>query len=232
MKAEKTMIRLDNAALGYAQHTVVSDVSISISAGSLTAITGANGEGKTTFLNTVVGFQSVLQGKLEINLPVSSVGYLPQNSGVDCRFPFSLFDFVSTGLWHRVGPQRAIRRDSRDAIKLALRQTGLSSMTGAPLGMLSGGQWQRARFARLILQDSPLILLDEPFASIDEHTTADLLNIIHHWHAQGRTILAVLHDRRQILQHFPQSLLFEQGKVIHGESQILLALAEAPRRIA
>ena len=128
MKADNIMIRLDSVALGYTHHAAVTDVSIAITAGSLTAITGPNGEGKTTLLNTIVGFQSVLQGKLVINLPVSSIGYLSQNSGVDCRFPFTLFDFVSTGLWHRVGPQRAIRRDSRDAINLVWRAMATRSV--------------------------------------------------------------------------------------------------------
>ena len=226
------MIHLENAALGYAGRIVADNVSFSLAAGSLTAVHGPNGGGKTTLLNTLVGNQAVQRGLMTVALPPTRIGYLPQQSGVDRRFPFTVFDFVSTGLWHQVGLQRSIERSGRATVAAALQKAGLTSLARSPLARLSGGQWQRARFARLIAQNSPLILLDEPFTSVDEHTTLDLLNLILQWHCQGRTILAVLHDRHQILQHFPQSLLFGQGNVTLGASAMLLAHKQAPRQVA
>jgi zinc/manganese transport system ATP-binding protein len=72
---------------------------------------------------------------------------------------------------------------------------------------LSAGQFQRALFARMMLQDAPLILLDEPFNAIDARTTRDLLALVHRWHGESRTIIAVLHDMEMVREHFPDSVM-------------------------
>lgn len=92
-------------------------------------------------------------------------------------------------------------------MQVALQQVGLAGFNQRSLDSLSGGQLQRVLFARLLLEDAPLILLDEPFAAVDEATTADLLALIQQWHQQGRTIIAVLHDLHQVRSHFPKCLL-------------------------
>ncbi len=89
----------------------------------------------------------------------------------------------------------------------ALAQVGLSDFAARPIGTLSGGQLQRALFARLILRDSPVILLDEPFAAVDKATTDDLMKLLIQWNQQGRTVIAVLHDLEMVHKFFPQTLL-------------------------
>ncbi|MEM6422771.1 MAG: ATP-binding cassette domain-containing protein, partial [Pseudomonadota bacterium] len=80
----------------------------------------------------------------------------------------------------------------------------------------SGGQMQRTLFARLLLQDAELVLLDEPFAAVDSKTLSDLLEIIGRWHAEGRTVLAVLHDNETVRGHFPDTLMLARDLVAHG----------------
>jgi zinc/manganese transport system ATP-binding protein len=86
------------------------------------------------------------------------------------------------------------------------------------VGSLSGGQRQRVLFARLLVEDAPLILLDEPFSAIDQRTVNDLLAIVYAWHGQGRTVLAVLHDLEQIRRHFPQTLYLARQALAWGET--------------
>jgi zinc/manganese transport system ATP-binding protein len=75
------------------------------------------------------------------------------------------------------------------------------------VGELSGGQLQRGLFARLLVQQAPLILLDEPFTGIDSATTQILLQVIAQLHRQGKTVIAVLHDMSMVAEHFSQVLL-------------------------
>ena len=96
---------------------------------------------------------------------------------------------------------------------------GLSGFQGRPIGSLSGGQLQRSLFARVLLQDAKVILLDEPFSAIDVRTVSDLLSLIHRWHAERRTIIAVLHDADLIRAHFPESLVLAREPVAWGLSE-------------
>ncbi|MBN8984369.1 MAG: ATP-binding cassette domain-containing protein, partial [Rhizobiales bacterium] len=90
------------------------------------------------------------------------------------------------------------------------------------IGTPSGGQMQRMLFARLMLQDARLIVLDEPFNAVDAKTSADLLHLVEHWHAEGRTVLAALHDMDLVRNHFPQTLLLARGAVAWGDTAQVL----------
>ena len=81
---------------------------------------------------------------------------------------------------------------------------------------------QRAVFARLLLQDASLVLLDEPFVSVDARTVADLIVLIHQWHKEGRTVIAVLHDNEMVRTHFPDTLLLARELVAHGPTNRVL----------
>jgi len=104
------------------------------------------------------------------------------------------------------------------------------------VGSLSSGQFQRVLFARLLMQDAELILLDEPFNAMDSRTTAALLDLIHQWQAEGRTVVAVLHDDAQVRAHFNHTVLLARELVAWGPTAQVLtepnlqrarALAEA-----
>ena len=99
---------------------------------------------------------------------------------------------------------------------------GLNGFENRPIGTLSGGQMQRALFARLLLQDATLILLDEPFAAIDTKTVDDLIHLIKHWNSEGRTVLAVLHDMLIVEQHFPDTLLLARKSIAWGKTSAVL----------
>ena len=98
------------------------------------------------------------------------------------------------GLWREIGGFAGLRAGHRARVAEAISAVGLEGFEKRPIGSLSGGQVQRALFARLLLQDARLVLLDEPFTAIDARTVADLIGVVRRWHGEGRTVLAVLHD--------------------------------------
>lgn len=227
------MIRLDNLTLGYDRHPAVHHLSGDIPAGALIAVVGPNGAGKSTLLKGLAGELRPIGGRIVLSdLPPGGLAYMPQRGEIDHSFPVSVFDMVAMGLWHEMGAFGGLARSQRERVRAALAAVGLSGFEPRPIGSLSGGQLQRARFARLMLQDAPLILLDEPFAAIDSRTVDDLVTLILGWHAEGRTILTVVHDLEQVRRHFPTALLLSREPVAFGPTAQVLTpelLARARR---
>ena len=116
-----------------------------------------------------------------------------------------------------------VSREQRAQAQRALSAVGLEGFERRPVGSLSAGQFQRVLFARLILQDAAIVLLDEPFTAIDARTTRDLLDLVGRWHtAERRTVVAVLHDTEQVRQHFPRTLMIAREAIGWGLTQEVL----------
>lgn len=217
------MIRRDNCALqcanltlGYDRHPAVHHLEWQVPRGTLTAVVGPNGAGKSTLLKAVAGEIMPLEGHIELGVERKRLAYLPQQNELDLGFPVSVHDFVAMGLWHELGPFGGMRPEHRGRVADTLARVGLAGLEQRPIGALSGGQIQRARFARLMLQDAELLLLDEPFNAIDSRTTEALAHLIEHWHVEGRTIIAVLHDLALVHQVFPHCLLLAREQIASG----------------
>jgi zinc/manganese transport system ATP-binding protein len=200
------MITLDNIELRHGARVVLSGLSGTIPSGSLTALVGANGAGKTTLLRAIAGLHPLADGRIDRHgLPAGDIALLAQGSHLDRSFPITCHDVVALAAT-RQGPFRAIGRDRLQATSDALARVGLADMATRPIQALSAGQFQRVLFARTIVQDAKLILLDEPFTAVDAATTHVLLSVLEDWHAQGRTVVAVLHDMDMVRRHFPNTL--------------------------
>ncbi len=214
-------IRFENVTLGYGRRPAVHHLAGEVPVGSLTAVVGPNGAGKSTLLKGIVGTLAPLQGR--IALPGGArVAYLPQAAEIDRSFPLSVYDLVAMGLWSRTGLFGGVGRRDRHRIEEAIAAVGLSGFERRAIGTLSGGQMQRGLFARLLLQDAGLILLDEPFTAIDAKTSADLLALVRRWHDESRTVLAVLHDLDTVRRTFPHTLLIAREPVAWGETEAVL----------
>ncbi len=218
-------LAFQNLTLGYDRHPAVHHLQAEIAEGSLTAIVGPNGAGKSTLLKGVIGTLAPLEGRVSFGpLSREDIAYLPQQSDIDRSFPLSVVDLVAMGLWHEIGPFGRLKARHRDRVAKAISAVGLTGFDARPIGSLSGGQMQRALFARLLLQDARLVLLDEPFTAIDMRTMADLIGVVRRWHGEGRTVLAVLHDIETVRAHFPQTLMLARELVAHGPTaQVLTA---------
>lgn len=221
-------ITLRDLTLGYERHPAVHHLSLQIEPGALVAVVGPNGAGKSTLVKALAGVLAPLSGHIE-GLRREHIAWLPQHSGLDASFPIDVRGMVATGLWRRVGALGRFTKDHRRHCNAALAAVGLTGFEACGLDTLSGGQLQRARFARLILQDAPVVLLDEPFAAVDQRTTADLLALLHGWQRQGKTVIAVLHDTTQVREHFPQTLLLAREPVAWGATAEVLTEANWAR---
>jgi zinc/manganese transport system ATP-binding protein len=209
--------------LGYDRRPAVHHLSGTVSAGDLLALVGPNGAGKSTLLNGIVGRAAVLGGRIERRgWDAPDIAYQPQRTEIDTSFPISVHDFVAMGSWRRLGPWRRTGSDEEARIARALAAVSLTGFEARPIETLSGGQMQRALFARTIVQDSDLILLDEPFTAVDERTSRDLLAIITGWHREGRTVIAAIHDLVQVRSTFPTTLILAREPVAWGPTAQVL----------
>ena len=212
--------------LGYDRRPAVHHVSGVVEAGEMLALVGPNGAGKSTLLKGIMGEIKPLGGRLEFDgVRPRQIAYLPQQIEIDRSFPVSVFDCVAMGLWWKIGLWRGLDARDKEDVAGALATLGILDLANRPIGTLSGGQFQRALFARLLLQRSRLILLDEPFRAIDAKTVADLIALIRCWHDEGRTVIAALHDIAQVRAHFGKSLLLAREAVAWGDTRKILTPA-------
>ena len=217
------MLEFQNLTLGYARLPAVHHLDATIAEGSLTAIVGPNGAGKSTLLRGVTGALAPLEGRIDIDgVNEEEIAYLPQQSEIDRAFPITVLDLVSMGLWREIGAFGRLSRTLRTRVDRAIATVGLTGFEKRPIGSLSGGQMQRTLFARLLLQDARLVLLDEPFTAIDAKTMADLISVIESWHNEGRTVIAVLHDDVTVRAHFPRTMMLARELVAHGPTEQVL----------
>lgn len=224
--ASSPSIRFRNVTLGYDSHPAVHHLDGEIAPGSLTAIVGPNGSGKSTLMKGIAGQLAPLEGRIEIVGGTRNIiAYLPQQAAIDRAFPISVYNLVALGLWSEIGSFRSLTPTLRQRISEALSAVGLEGLERRSIDTLSGGQLQRTLFARVLLQNSRLILLDEPFTSIDAKTSADLMTLIERWHGEARTIIAVLHNIELAKERFPQALMLAREPVAWGETREVLTAA-------
>ena len=224
------LIRLHGVTFGYERHPAVHHLSGAVRAGSLTAIVGPNGAGKSTLLKGIMGLLRPLEGRVDlIDIKPADIAYLPQQAEIDRSFPISVEDTVLLGHWRSVGAFGAVTPPLRTRSRDALAAVGLKGFERRPVASLSVGQFQRVLFARMLVQDARLILLDEPFSAIDDRTTLDLLQLITTWHREGRTVMLVSHDFDQVRTHIPETLLLAREPVAWGQTDQVLTPANLAR---
>jgi zinc/manganese transport system ATP-binding protein len=216
-------LRFHNLTLGYERHPAVHHLTGAVASGALLAIVGPNGAGKSTLFKGVVGALKPLAGTIErIGLDAGDIAYLPQIADIDRTFPINVYDMVAMGLLRAKGLFGGFTGKDHHCIEAAIATVGLTGFEQRAIATLSGGQMQRMLFARLLLQDARLIVLDEPFAAIDQRTAADLLALVRRWHGEGRTVLAALHDIDLVRANFPETLLLAREPVAWGATANVL----------
>lgn len=193
------MIGCQDLSVQFGPNVALEGVSATFAPGVLSAVVGPNGGGKTTLLRALAGLQKASRGQILCDGPVA---YLSQRPETDHRFPMCVEEYVLTGTWRRTGDAHRLGRDEFDRAIEALARVGLADKRAQALETLSGGQWQRARFARLIVEDAPIVLLDEPLTGIDVPSAELLLALLDQWRNEGRTVVAVLHDLPLVIERF------------------------------
>lgn len=208
------LVSVRNLCVNFGSRQALQSVSGEFHSGSLTAVAGPNGSGKSTLLKALAGVIRPSSGEIVFargKRPV--MAYLPQASHLQRDFPISVEEAVLTGFYSRLGEMRSIRDKHRAAARKALREVGMEDRARRGVDGLSGGEFQRVLFARVIVQNAPVILLDEPFTAVDAETTARLIRLLLKWHQEERTVICVLHDLLLIKKYFPDSMVL-QGRCL------------------
>ena len=217
-------IEFRNLTLAYQRHPAIHHLNTTVEAGTLTAVVGPNGSGKSTLLKAIMGQLRPADGALLYHgFGLHDIAYLPQQASIDRGFPIAVQDFLLSGLWQEIGAFSTPDASQHKRLQTALAQVGLQDFGKRQIGSLSGGQLQRLLFARLLLQDRRVVLLDEPFNAIDDKTAHDLLDLITRWHGEARTLIVVTHDLEQARRHFPRTLLLARELLAHGPTREVLS---------
>lgn len=216
-------LEIEGLCVAYDGGDILQGVSGRFPGGMLSAVVGPNGCGKTTLLKTISGGLRPRAGAIRVaGLGQAKTAWLPQSAGFDRNFPISVREMVGMGLLPHIGAFGRVTRDQADRIDGMIAAVGLDAFAHRRIGALSGGQIQRAMFARLALQDADVILLDEPFANIDAHTTGALLRLMEGWRDEGRIVVTVLHDIELAHRHFGWAMLLAHASVACGPTAEVL----------
>jgi manganese/zinc/iron transport system ATP- binding protein len=236
----ESAFQVEGLSAAYNGMPVVVDVSLNAPAGAITAIMGPNGAGKSTFLKAALGLIPRLSGKtLVFGKPLSrdrrEIAYVPQRAAVDWDFPACVMDVVMMGLQPEIGWLRSPTAMHERRAHAALAAVGMDGFAARQIGQLSGGQRQRVFLARALVQEAPVMILDEPFAGIDAATEQTIVDIFRSLKKAGRSIIAVHHDLATARDYFDHVLLMNVIKIAEGPVEAVLsedniALAYGTRR--
>jgi zinc/manganese transport system ATP-binding protein len=214
-------VTLRDVTVRYGRRVALEGLSGRFEAASLTAVVGANGAGKSTLLAAIAGTVRLAGGS--VDCPARSrLAYLPQLATVDRDFPLTVAELIALGRWREFGAFRAPGPAVRAQVTEAAETVGMAGRLERRLHELSVGELQRTLFARLILRDAAVILLDEPFAAVDERTTVVLLDQVARWHQERRTVVAVLHDLDLVRARFPSTIVLARRCVAWGTTEAAL----------
>ncbi len=214
----------------YGERPALEHVTASVPCGSLTAVLGPNGAGKSTLLRALLGWHRLVTGEIRIGdahtehlLP--RFAYLPQRQSIDWDFPITVRDVVAQGRYPALRWYQRFRAIDHERVQRALDELDIAALADRQIRMLSGGQQQRVFLARALAQGADIFLLDEPFSGLDLHATEELAHILQSWRAQGRTVLAVVHELELARTHFQHAILLNTKLIAAGPTADVLAPA-------
>jgi len=185
------LVRAEGVSAGYGAGLALRDLTFAVGAGQRLGVLGPNGGGKTTLFRLLTGELEPLSGTLQ-RPPRSAL--VPQTERSRLDFPVSALDVALMGALSRLEWWRRPGRGDRRAALDALGRVGLAEHAGHTFGDLSGGQRQRVLVARALVQDAPVVLLDEPYTGLDAPSAALLDGLLGALAAEGRAVLVATHD--------------------------------------
>ena len=222
---DTTRIEVEQVCVDYNGTVALYDASLKLKAACICGLVGMNGAGKTTLFKALMGFVRPSRGQILINgSSVSnaqkgqSVAYVPQNEGIDCSFPVSVWDVVMMGRYGSMNFLRVPRESDKKAVIHALERVDLFHRKNSPIGELSGGQRKRAFLARAIAQRASVLLLDEPFAGVDIRTEKLMADLFLQLRQDGRSILISTHDLSHVRDFCDVVVLINKTVLAYGNT--------------
>lgn len=220
-------VEVNNVCVSYHKTPALWNIDFKLPLGSLCGIVGPNGAGKSTLLKVILQEVRLTLGSVSVfgvPLPVAKhrLSYVPQRASVDWNFPITVFEVVLMGAYRRLGLWGRVTEEAKALVEKNLALVGMSGCMHRQIRELSGGQQQRVFFARALMQNADLYLMDEPFAGIDMLTEGVLLDILKNLKEQGKTIMVVHHNLATAHALFDQILLLNTYLVAFEKPAVAL----------
>ncbi|KPL76101.1 ABC transporter [Ornatilinea apprima] len=220
----KPVIHIQNLWAGYGKDPILENIQLDIYPQDFVGLIGPNGGGKTTLIKVILGLLAPARGTVEImGLPVEQgrrfVGYVPQFVEFDRAFPISVYEVVRMGLLNKRRLLNPFKPEDHQKIMDALEQVNLAGLAQQPIGELSGGQRQRAYIARALVSQPEILLLDEPTASVDSHTSTTVFELLRELNRRV-TILLISHDISAISSYVKTIGCLNRRLAYHAQKQI------------
>jgi len=209
-----TTITMRGVGVRFGRTWPLRDIDLHIGAGELVGIVGPSGAGKTTLLRLLLSEIAPSAGTLEFPGAIrgrrATVGYVPQLDASERTFPVTVQGAVELGAAATSSRVPWFSRAERTAARRALERLGIGELHARGLHELSGGQFQRVLFARALVSEPQLLLLDEPTSGIDLQTRAEMLALVDELSRDGLTILLTTHDLNWVASHLPRIVCLNQ----------------------
>ncbi len=214
-------LHVEDLTVTYGATPALWDIDIDIPPGVMCAIVGPNGSGKSTLLKAALGLVRSVAGHVRfLGKPVAQmrgqIGYVPQRQTVDWDFPTTVRDVVEMGLYRSLGWFRRPGAAARDRAMTALAEVGMQDYADRQISQLSGGQQQRVFIARALVQDAPILILDEPMAGVDASTEAVIISLLKRLRDEGRTVIVVHHDLTTVKSYFDWLVMLNVRIIAQG----------------
>jgi ABC-type Mn2+/Zn2+ transport system ATPase subunit len=224
---DEPSIQLRDITTGYDDRAALVDIDLVIRRGSLTAVFGPNGGGKSTLLKVIAGLLRPWHGEATVlgeppGRAAARIAYVTQAELVDWDFPVSVWDVAMMGRYPRLGLVRRPAAADRGAVRLALEQVGMADHARTQIGQLSGGQRRRVFLARALAADPELYLLDEPVTGVDATTQEDLMDLLEAEAERGKTVVATTHDLACAASRFHDVVALNRSVIAQGPSELVL----------
>jgi ABC-type Mn2+/Zn2+ transport system ATPase subunit len=232
--SNQNILQLSGVTVRYGELTALRNVTLGVPCGSSTAVLGANGAGKSTLLRAVVGLRRLSAGEILIgdshaNHARPRLAYVPQRHSVDWDFPITVRGVVEQGRYPSLGLLRRLGKPDIERVNGAMGELGILDLAERQIRRLSGGQQQRVFLARAVAQGADIFLMDEPFAGLDLFAVEELARDLRDWEAQGRTVLAAMHDLEIARRSFTRGILLATELIADGPIGEVLAAPNIER---
>lgn len=217
-------IEITNLSVNYNNQLALKNVNLTIDSGQMIAIIGQNGSGKSTLIKSILGlipaqFEKVLFFGQQLAQVRSQVTYIPQRESIDWDFPISVYEVVEMG---RLNPNKWWKKSDqmdKQLIHEALEKVGMLSEASKQIGELSGGQQQRVFLARALVQNTSLLIMDEPFSGVDIRSQKVIFDVLTDLKNAGKTMLIVHHDLSTVVAHFDHVIVLKNELLAFGETE-------------
>ncbi|WP_057831516.1 manganese/iron ABC transporter ATP-binding protein [Colwellia sp. TT2012] len=220
-------LEVNNISVSYNNgHCALVNASFTLPMGSITALVGINGSGKSTMFKAIMGFVSLSQGHVEIlgltvkkALKSNLVAYVPQSEEIDWHFPILVEDVVMMGRYGHMNMFRQAKENDHVQVKQALARVNMSQYRYRQINELSGGQKKRIFLARALAQESQVILLDEPFTGIDVQTEEQIMALLRGLRDEGKIILVSTHNLGSVPEFCDRTVFINKTILAQGETK-------------